>query len=150
MTPGLVLALLGEAGHVGGIGQDVKLGERFFLGGDRLRGFEYGGVGPRDRVTTDSLGANNYWLLTAELSFPLGLPKELGIKGRLFTDTGSAFGIDASGPNLIDNGTPRISAGAGLSWRSPLGPLRFDFGFPLARQSHDRARLFNFRFGTRF
>jgi len=150
LTPGLVLALLGEAGHVGGIGQDVKLGERFFLGGDRLRGFEYGGVGPRDRATNDSLGGNNYWLLTAELSFPLGLPKELGIKGRVFTDTGSAFGIDASGSNLIDNGSPRISAGAGLSWRSPLGPLRFDFGFPLARQPHDRARLFNFRFGTRF
>ncbi|MYF87541.1 MAG: BamA/TamA family outer membrane protein, partial [Rhodospirillaceae bacterium] len=64
--------------------------------------------------------------------------------------TGSAFGIDASGSNLIDNVTPLVSAGAGLSWRSPLGPLRFDFGFPLARQPHDRARLFNFRFGTRF
>ncbi len=150
LTPGLVLALLGEAGHVGGIGQDVRLSERFFLGGDTLRGFEYGGVGPRDRSTTQALGANNYWLLTAELIFPLGLPKELGIKGRLFTDTGSSFGIDESGPNLVDDGSPRVSVGAGLSWRSPLGPLRFDFGFPLARQPHDRARLFNFRFGTRF
>lgn len=150
LAPGLVLALLGEAGHVGGIGQDVRLSERYFLGGDTLRGFEYGGVGPRDRSTTQALGANNYWLLTAELIFPLGLPKELGIKGRLFADTGSAFGIDESGPDLVDNATPRISLGAGLSWRSPLGPLRFDFGFPVVRRSHDRTRLFNFRFGTRF
>ena len=150
LAPGLVLALLGEVGHVNGIGQDVRLSERFFLGGDRLRGFEYGGVGPRDREEDVSLGAKNYWLMTAELSFPLGLPKELGIKGRIFADTGSAFGFDGSGPALIDDATPRISAGAGLSWRSPLGPLRFDFGYPLLRQSHDRNRLFNFRFGTRF
>ena len=150
LTPGLVLALLGEAGHVGGIGQDVRVTERFFLGGDTLRGFEYGGVGPRDRATDQALGANNYWRLSAELIFPLGLPKELGFKGRLFTDTGSAFGIDASESKPIDNATPRVSAGAGLSWRSPLGPLRFDFGFPLVKQAHDRRRLFNFRFGTRF
>ena len=150
LTPGLVLALLGQAGHVGGIGQDVRVTERFFLGGDTLRGFEYGGVGPRDRVADQALGANNYWRLTAELTFPLGLPKELGVKGRVFTDTGSAFGIDAGGPNLIDDAAPRVSAGAGLSWRSPLGPLRFDFGLPLIRRSHDRRRLFNFRFGTRF
>ena len=166
LAPGLVLALLGEAGHVGGIGQDVRLSERYFLGGDTLRGFEYGGVGPRDRLNNQSLGANNYWLVTAELIFPLGLPKELGIKGRIFADMGGAFGIDVPkkitvpdpdnpGMNtttaeLIDDATPRISAGAGLSWRSPLGPLRFDFGFPLVRQSHDRTRLFNFRFGTRF
>ncbi len=150
LTPGLVLALSGEVGHVGGIGQNVRLGERFFLGGGRLRGFEFGGVGPRDRDENVSLGAKNFWLMTAELSFPLGLPKELGIKGRVFTDTGSAFGFDGSGPALIDNATPRISAGAGLSWRSPLGPLRLDFGFPIVSQSHDRRRLFNFSFGTRF
>ena len=150
LTPGLVLALFGEAGHVGGIGQDVRLNERFFIGGGTLRGFEYGGVGPRDRTTDDSLGANSYWLLTTEMIFPLGLPKELGIKGRVFVDTGSAFGIDVSGPELVDDATPRLSVGAGLSWRSPLGPLRLDFGFPLLRQSQDRQRLFNFSFGTRF
>ena len=150
VSPGWVLALLGEAGHVGGFGQDVGVGERYFVGGAKLRGFEYGGVGPRDRGTDEALGANNYWLVTAEMIFPTGLPKELGIKGRVFTDMGSAFGIDGSGPDLIDEAAPRISAGVGLSWRSPLGPLRFDFGFPVLRQPHDRTRLFNFSFGTRF
>ncbi len=150
VSPGWVLALLGEAAHVGGFGQDVGVGERYFVGGNKLRGFEYGGVGPRDRGTGETLGANNYWLVTAEMIFPTGLPKELGIKGRVFTDMGSAFGIDGSGPDLIDEAAPRISAGVGLSWRSPLGPLRFDFGFPVLRQPHDRAQLFNFSFGTRF
>ena len=150
VSPGLVLALLGEAGHVGGFGEDVSLGERYFIGGHNMRGFEYGGIGPRDTTTDEALGANNYWVLSAELSFPLGLPQELGVKGHIFTDIGSAFGIDASGPELFDKATPRISAGAGLSWRSPLGPLNFDLGFPILRESEDRSRLFNFRFGVRF
>ena len=120
-------------------------------GATKLRGFEYGGVGPRDRETDEALGANNYWLVTAEMIFPTGLPKELGIKGRVFTDVGSSFGhrlqVDR---DMIDEAAPRMSAGVGMSWRSPLGPLRFDFGFPVLRQPHDRTRLFNFSFGTRF
>jgi len=150
VSPGWVLSFLGEAGHVGGIDQNVRLHERFFLGGNNFRGFEYGGVGPRDRVTGDSLGANNFWVVTAEMTFPLGLPKELGLQGRVFTDIGSAFGIDVSGPSLVDRATPRVTVGIGLSWRSPLGPLRLDFGFPVVKQSLDRTQLFNFRFGARF
>lgn len=150
VSQGWVLALLGEAGHTAGFGQDIRLSERFFLGGSKLRGFEYGGVGPRDNATGDALGSNNYWLVTAELSVPLGLPKELGIRGRLFTDVGSAFGIDLSGPTLVDSATPRASAGAGLTWTSPLGPLTFDLGFAFLKENSDRTRLFHFSFGTRF
>lgn len=150
VSPGWVLSFLGEAGHVTGIGQDVRLQERFYVGGNNFRGFEFGGVGPRDKTTGDSLGANNYWIVTAEMTFPLGLPKELGLKGRVFTDIGSAFGIDVSGTELLDRSSPRISVGVGLSWRSPLGPLRLDFGFPVVKQTGDRTQLFNFRFGARF
>ena len=150
VTPGWVLSFLGEAGHINGVNQGVRLHERFFVGGNNFRGFEYGGVGPRDRTTGDSLGANNYWVVTAELTFPLGLPKELGLQGRVFSDIGSAFGIDASGPELLDTSAPRITVGVGLSWRSPLGPLRVDFGFPVVKQNGDRTQLFNFRFGARF
>ena len=150
VSQGWVLALLGEAGHIAGFGQDIRLSERFFLGGSKLRGFEYGGIGPRDKGTGDALGSNNYWLVTAELSVPLGLPKELGVKGRLFTDVGSAFGIDLSGSDLVDSATPRASAGVGLTWTSPLGPLTFDFGFAFLKDNSDRTRLFNFSFGTRF
>lgn len=150
VSPGWVLSFLGEAGNITGIGQDTRLHERFFIGGNNFRGFEFGGIGPRDRRTGDSLGANNYWIVTAEMTFPLGLPKELGLQGRVFTDIGSAFGIDATGADLLDRNSPRITVGVGLSWRSPLGPLRIDFGFPVVRQTGDRTQLFNFRFGARF
>lgn len=150
VSPGWVLSVLGEAGNIVGIGRDVHLQNRFFIGGNNFRGFKFGGIGPRDRITGDSLGADHYWILTAEMGFPLGLPKEFGITGRVFSDVGSAFGVDVSGPRLLDSSAPRVTVGVGVSWRSPLGPLRFDLGFPILKQEGDRTQLINFRFGTRF
>jgi outer membrane protein insertion porin family len=150
IAPGFVLGFLGEAGIVRGVGQDVRLNDRFFVGGDQLRAFRLGGVGPRDRGTGDSLGANQYYVVTAELTFPLGTPKELGLQGRIFTDVGSAFGIDIDDPRVLENKGPRVAAGVGLSWNSPFGPLRVDLGYPIVRYEGDRRQLFHFRFGARF
>jgi outer membrane protein insertion porin family len=149
--PGYVLSLLGEAGMVHGIGgNNVRLNERFFLGGDSLRAFRVGGVGPRDAITGDSLGANKYYVVTAELGFPLGLPKEYGIQGRVFTDIGSAFGIDITSSRLLERSAPRVAAGVGISWRSPFGPLRVDIGIPIVKYDGDKTQLFHFQFGARF
>ena len=146
-----VLSFVGEYGFVKGIGgKPVALSDRFFLGGNGLRGFERGGVGPRDLTTDDSLGANQFYAGTIELTFPLGLPKEFGLRGRLWTDMGSAFGIDATSPGLVDRAAPRISVGVGISWKSPFGPIRVDVGFPVVKQGFDKKQLFNFTFGTRF
>jgi outer membrane protein insertion porin family len=150
VTPGWVVSLLGEAGIVEGINQRVRLNERFFLGGDSLRAFRVGGVGPRDAITGDTLGANKYYVVTTELSFPLGLPKEFGIQGRIFTDIGSAFDIDLSDPRILQRNAPRIAAGVGVSWQSPFGPLRVDLGYPLVKFEGDKTQVFHFRFGARF
>ena len=150
VIPGYVVSLLGEGGIVSGIGQDVRLNERFFLGGDSLRGFKLGGVGPRDAITGDTLGANKYYVVTTELSFPLGLPKEFGIQGRVFADVGSAFDIDLNSPRLLQRNAPRIAAGVGVSWQSPFGPLRVDLGYPVLKFEGDRTQIFHFRFGARF
>jgi outer membrane protein insertion porin family len=151
VTPGWVVSVLGEAGIVEGVGgQRVRLNERFFLGGDSLRAFRYGGVGPRDAITGDSLGANKYYVVTTELSFPLGLPKEFGIQGRVFADVGSAFDIDLSDPRVLERTAPRIAAGVGVSWQSPFGPLRVDLGYPIVKQVGDKTQVFHFRFGARF
>jgi len=147
----VVLGFVGEYGIVQGIGgKSVSLSNRFFLGGNNLRGFEPGGVGPRDLTTGDSVGANQYYGGTVELTFPLGLPEEFGIRGRVWSDVGSAFGIDATAPGLVDKATPRVSIGVGISWKSPFGPIRVDLGFPIVKQSFDKEQLFNFTFGTRF
>jgi outer membrane protein insertion porin family len=139
-----------DGGHVIAIGEDININNRFFLGGDNFRGFKAGGVGPRDRLTGDSLGANIFYTGTAEMAFPLGLPDEFGIRGRLFTIAGSALEIDSSGPNVQDTGSLRVSAGFGISWRTPFGPIRIDFGVPLLKEDFDEDELIRFNFGTRF
>jgi outer membrane protein insertion porin family len=85
-----VLSSILETGIISSYGEtDVKINERFFLGGTNLRGFEKAGVGPRDLATDDSLGGNQFYRGTVELKFPVGLPEDLGVAGHAFTDAGS-------------------------------------------------------------
>lgn len=150
----VVFNLLGEVGAIHGIGdENVVINERFFLGGQTLRGFERAGVGPRDLDTQDSLGGELFYRTSAELSFPVGIPEEFGVKGHAFTDAGSLWSIDedsASSVNFTDEHEIRLSAGVGMSWRSPFGPIRLDFGFPLLSEEFDEEENFRFNFGTRF
>jgi outer membrane protein insertion porin family len=85
-----------------------------------------------------------------QLGFPVGLPQELGITGRVFTDIGSLFGGVEKGPLVEDINSVRVSSGLGVSWASPLGPIRLDLGIPLVRQKFDKKELFRVSFGTRF
>ncbi len=143
---------LGEIGVIEGYGgESVAINERFYLGGNSLRGFQRSGVGPRDTVTDDSLGGNRYYRGSFELSMPVGLPDELGVKGHLFTDFGSLWGLDdASGFNIVDDSSIRAAAGVGVSWRSPFGPIRIDYALPYADEEYDSKESFRFSFGTRF
>lgn len=148
----VVFNLLGETGAIEGWGgKDVQIDERYFIGGSTLRGFRQAGIGPRDTITGDSLGGNLFYRGSAELSFPIGLPKELGVQGHAFTDVGSLWGIDeASKTDIADDGSLRASAGVGISWRSPLGPIRVDLAAPYVKKNYDKTEIFRFNFGTRF
>ena len=147
----IVLQLSANTGYIVGLGnKDVRISQRFFVGGDDMRGFETSGVGPRDAATGDALGGNFYYVGSTELHFPLGLPKELDFLGNLFLDAGSLTKIDQSGGGINDNSAPRVSVGTGISWGSPMGPIRIDLATPIKRESYDRTQLFRFSFGTRF
>jgi len=137
-------------GYIVGIGQDVDIGDRFFVGGSSFRGFQAAGIGPRDLTTDDALGGNLYYVGTAELTFPLGLPNELGILGRVFSEVGSLAQIDVAGPGLVDKGSVRLSSGLGVSWRSPFGPIRIDLAIPIVKENFDQEEFFRFSFGSRF
>ena len=150
VADGWVLSGLARGGHIFGIDDDVRIVDRFFLGGRRLRGFESSGVGPRDADTGDALGGNTFYSLTGELGFPLGLPDEINLRGAIFTDIGSLTGIDQTGVELLDESSPRLSIGAGINFRSPLGPIRLDFAQALIKEDFDRTESFRFSFGTRF
>ena len=146
----LVLSLIAEGGAIQGIGEDVPISERFFLGGANLRGFERAGVGPRDTETGDALGGNRYYVGTIELGFPLGLPDDLGLRGFVFTDAGSLWEIDETGANLFDSSAIRASSGVGLAWSTAFGLIRVDLAQALLKEEFDETEIFRFSFGTRF
>jgi outer membrane protein insertion porin family len=148
--PDWVLNLAARGGYIHGLGEDVRLFDRFFLGADSLRGFEFAGVGPRDTETEDALGGNLLYTGTAELRFPLGLPEELRIFGRTFVDAGTLYDSDAHGPQVEDSSEIRAAAGAGLSWLSPLGPISVDLAHAFLKNREDRTQFFFVNFGTRF
>jgi outer membrane protein insertion porin family len=145
-----IMSLKGELGHIHGLDQDVKLIDRFSLGGSNLRGFSGSGVGPRDIASGDNLGGEWRYNGSAQLQFPLGLPDELGISGRIFSDFGSLGEVNPSDANIKDSGSIRVSAGTGVGWISPFGPINIDFGWALAKEDYDKTETMRFNFGTRF
>ena len=145
-----VLAFIAESGHIIGIDQDVNIGERFFLGGQTVRGFSNSGIGPRDGLTNDALGGNTYYAGSIELRFPLGLGEELGINGSLFTDVGSLWSLDRDSSDILDSSGARASAGFGVSWATGLGLMRVDFASALLKEDWDETEFVRFSFGTRF
>ena len=145
-----VLSTRGRVGYIVGLGEDVEIADRYFLGGATLRGFESAGVGPRDKSTDDALGGEWVYNGSVELGFPIGLPNEFGIRARMFTDIGSAGGVSPSNANVLDPGSMRLAVGAGLGWSSPIGPIAIDFGFPILKEDEDRDETIRINFGTRF
>jgi outer membrane protein insertion porin family len=150
-------------GHIMGWGgQDVRLVDLFFKGGETIRGFDRAGFGPRDLSTNDALGGQTYWATTAEVRFPIPfVPDDLGIGGAVFADAGSLFGasIPAGTPSdcavpgdvcLADSNSIRSSVGASLMWASPVGPIRMDFAKVLSKESYDEEQFFRFGAATKF
>ncbi len=152
------------AGNIGYLhfmgGRDLII-DRFFLGGDNLRGFQTGGAGPHDSVSGDPLGGRLIWTQTTELRFPLPVSADLGLNGRAFVDVGALTDakfknfsncVEANGSacQITASATPRIGAGVGISWRTQFGLINVDLAPFVVRQPGDQTQVFRFGFGTRF
>lgn len=149
-TEDFIGSLTSESGFIYDMDEPVRINQRFFVGGDNFRGFRSAGIGPRDLATGDSLGGKRYVVGTASLSFPVGIPREVGMRTFAFSDFGSLWDTDAKGPTVVDENSIRASIGVGLSWRSPLGPIRLSVATPVVKESYDRDEIFRFSFGSRF
>jgi outer membrane protein insertion porin family len=152
-------------GHIEGWGgDDLRLLDLYYRGGETVRGFDRAGYGPRDLNTGDALGGKTFWAATAEVRFPLPLiPDELGMSGAVFADAGSLFGAgegakkdpgclagDTNHICLADDASIRSSVGVGLLWNSPLGPLRLDYAYALTKEKYDDTQQIRFGASTKF
>jgi outer membrane protein insertion porin family len=175
---GFVLKLNTEAGLVTSPSPDgVPIFARFFLGGIvDVRGFRFRSLGPRAPLTesTDpnslpivngaNIGGNLMYYQNLELEFPI--LEDVGIRGVVFTDAGNAWNLEgvycqAGARPAYDELNPcfdfprdimnmRTSWGFGLRWFSPLGPLRFEYGFPFQPLPFEEKRRFEFTIGNFF
>jgi outer membrane protein insertion porin family len=105
--------------------KDLPPGERFFVGGiSTVRGFGFGEAGPL-ASNGDPIGGDKEWVMSAEYAFPL--IKAANLKGAIFLDWGAGFDTGQS----IDINDMNLSWGYEIRWISPLGPLRFGYGWVL-------------------
>ena len=151
----ITFSATGEVGIIEGFSEDIRINDRFFLGADTLRGFAYGGIGPRDLTggANDALGGNKFARGSLEMSFPTFMPEDLGFKGHVFGDMGVLGENDEkprSGELFKSDEKPRASVGLGISWQSPFGLVRLDYAHPVLKEDYDEVEHIHFSFGTRF
>ena len=128
--------------------------DRFSMGSHVMRGFEPGGIGPREYVdgsVDDALGGEQFSVARFEADFPLGIPEEFGLSGSVFYDVGSLWGITTSDPDVLykDNSIRQV-VGAAILWATPIGPLRFNFTKALEKEQYDKEQDFEFTLSTQF
>ncbi|WP_353273978.1 outer membrane protein assembly factor BamA [Wolbachia endosymbiont (group A) of Ennomos erosarius] len=149
----IILRFKMAAGHVFSYtDEDLNIGQHFFKGGNEIRGFDLSGIGTRTNdKNKSSLGGKTYFNLTQQVDFPLPkLYDYAGIKGSLFVDYATLFGLDDKNEKYKDpyndSKLIRVSPGFGFSMPSPFGRLRLDFGFPLVKESYDTIPSPNVKF----
>ena len=172
ITNKITLVGRAQAGNIEGWGgQDIRLTDLFFKGGETIRGFKRAGYGPRDACedpvthdrigacSRDSLGGQMFWATTAEVRFPFPyVPDSLGMQGAIFVDAGSLWdpselaisAVNDEGSFILDSAEVRLSTGFSIIWQSPLGPLRADLGQALLKAKFDQTELFRFGASTNF
>lgn len=144
----LTLGLNAELGIGAGLGKKpYPIFKNFYGGGlGSVRVFEQGSLGPVD-VTGAYIGGARRLNINSELYIPVpgtGNDKSLRIFG--FTDVGNVW----SDAEKISADSLRASVGIGLSWISPVGPLKISWGTPVKYQPQDRIQRFQFQIGTAF
>ncbi len=135
----------------------VPIYERFFVGGPlSVRGFRRNTLGPDlalvagglpDAPTTDiNIGGTEQAIANLELEYPIF--QKVGIRGVFFLDAGNAFEKEETFGDKVE--AVRYSWGFGIRWFSPIGPLRFEWGFPFEPQSGEESSVFDFSIGNFF
>ena len=127
-------------------GDDIKLSERLYIPGRKLRGFESGKIGPKDG--SDYIGGNYVSTINATTTIPKILENVQTVDIVLFADAANIWGVDYD--DSLDKNGIRSSIGVGLDWLTPVGPLTFSFAQPITKEPTDIEEVFRFNIGTSF
>jgi outer membrane protein insertion porin family len=149
LTKKYTLALNADLGWGQGLSdRPYPLFKNYFVGGlGSVRGFQQSTLGPSDSTNTLYLGGPKKIVLNAEMLAPFpGAGNDRTLRLFAFTDVGRAFGENEK----ISFSELRSSYGIGLSWISPMGPLRFSYAMPMRRQVADKIQRLQFQIGTSF
>ena len=128
-------------------GKDVKLSDRLFLPSGKLRGFEFGKVGPKDGA--DYIGGNYAASINLATTLPQIMPNFQNTNFSIFFDAANIWGIDYNS-SLSDNSKIRSSVGIAVDFFTPIGPLNFSLSEPITKGSNDITESFRFNIGTTF
>jgi outer membrane protein insertion porin family len=142
------LLLRGEVGYGAGYsGQSLPFFKNFFAGGiNSVRGYETASLGPRDALN-QSLGGDTVYIASAEVFFPFpGFRDDRSARMSVFVDSGAVYGPGA----ITSTEGFRYSVGVGVTWLSPIGPLRFSIAYPLNDSELDQTEPFQFQLGRTF
>ena len=143
------LSLSGDFGYVHGLnGKPVPFFKGFYAGGPgSVRGYRAFSLGPQDALG-NTLGGTRKISGSAEILFPLpGAQMDKSLRLAAFIDAGQVYGATEK----VSLGDIRYSAGVGVAWTSPFGPLRLSFGQPLnEKKGFDRRERIQFTFGAAF
>lgn len=136
-----------EVGWGRGIGGSYPVFKNYFAGGlGSVRGFEQGSLGPRDAAGS-VLGGTKKLLGNMEIQTPFpGAGNDRSLRLFGFLDMGNVFGE----AQKIQFGELRASMGVGISWISPIGPLRLGYGTPIRKHAQDKIQKLQFSIGTTF
>ena len=127
--------------------KDIKLSERLFIPGSRLRGFERGKIGPKDGV--DFIGGNYMSAINLSSSLPQIFANSQNLDLSIFMDAASVWGIDYD-DSISEKNEIRTAVGIGLNWTTVIGPLSFSLAQPLTKADTDVTETFRFNLGTTF
>ncbi|WP_420475063.1 outer membrane protein assembly factor BamA [Noviherbaspirillum sp. ST9] len=144
----VTLALNGEIDYGRGLGgRPYPIFKNFYAGGiGSVRGYEGSSLGPR-ALNGDPLGGTSRIIANAELQFPFpGSGNDRTLRWFTFFDAGNVYAEGAK----LDVSELRYAVGAGISWVSPIGPLKLSYGVPLNSKTGDRKQNFQFQLGTGF
>lgn len=126
--------------------KDVRVSERLYLPSRKLRGFEYGKIGPKDGE--DYIGGNYVSAFNAKANLPIFQSMET-FDFNLFYDAANVWGVDYNSSIGASNKI-RSATGIGVDWFTPIGPMTFSLAQPLTKMNSDKTEEFRFQLGTTF